>query len=183
MDRDRASGSGVGCRGCSILAAYAGLIYQPPDGMLSDLSAWAPRGGAWTRYGLALSGPLVTEQPCIGRLDSTNRTFAAHSYLACRTSAALRRAPRGIDDPPTKDQIDLGHPCLRQSWLGDISENREGLASWPRGLVPPSLGQIPVERGRRRTADSRPARNPLLGQVEQRDRVEPGDQNAIECSY
>jgi hypothetical protein len=40
--------------GCSIVAAYIGLIYQASEAMLSDLSAWAHRAGAWTRYGLAL---------------------------------------------------------------------------------------------------------------------------------
>jgi hypothetical protein len=40
--------------GCSIVAAYIGYIYQASEGMLSDLSAWAHRAGAWRRYGLAL---------------------------------------------------------------------------------------------------------------------------------
>src|ERR1700738_75595 len=54
------------------------------------------------------------------------------------------------------------------------------IASWVLGLAPPSLGEVAIERGRHRTADSCPSGNPLLRQVEQWDGIEPGDQKTSE---
>src|SRR5215470_7504193 len=59
----------------------------------------------------------------------------------------------------------------------------ENDVSWRLRLAPPGFGKITVERGRRRSCDRRPTRDPLGRKIKQRDDVETGNEHPVERAH
>src|SRR5262249_56114334 len=59
----------------------------------------------------------------------------------------------------------------------------ENDVSWRLRLAPPGFGEITVERGRRRSADRGPTRDPLGRKIKQRDDIETGDEHGVERAH
>src|SRR5215471_12582148 len=55
--------------------------------------------------------------------------------------------------------------------------------SWRLRLAPPGFGKITVERGRRRSGDRGPTRDPLGRKIKQRDDIETGHEHAVERAH
>src|SRR5260221_3699489 len=66
--------------------------------------------------------------------------------------------------------------CAYHAGRCQVTEND---VSWRLRLAPPGFGKIAVERGRRRSSDRGPTRDPLGRKIKQRDDVETGDKHAV----
>src|SRR5499427_10411619 len=201
VESSSAIGSALGMAGLRLLSTSAIIgVTGPPRVSMHSITAptcrgeGAPCGSAMASatgwISLTAAGASAQRVSTIGKapaLPSTSIKSAAEfsatttmgpsSAMTTSRCAGVRRyLRRGLLTARQQNPIVRGAMRL-------LRRPAENDVSWRLRLAPPGFGKITIERGRRRSADRGPTRDPLGRKIKQRDDIETGDEHAVERAH
>src|SRR6516164_7383653 len=159
---------------CSGDGAPCGSAMASATGWISAMAA----GASAQRVSAIGKAPALRSTSIKSAAEfSATTTMGLSSAMTTSRCAGVRRyLRRGLLTARQQNPIVRGAMRL-------LRRPAENDVSWRLRLAPPGFGKITIERGRRRSADRGPTRDPLGRKIKQRDDVETGDEHAIERAH